>query len=48
MRAAETGETVTEIAARWGFFHFGRFSAAYADFYGEAPSRTIRGGRSQQ
>lgn len=46
MRAAETGQTVTEIAARWGFFHFGRFSATYSQFFGEAPSRTVRGSRT--
>lgn len=47
LRAANTGETVTEIASRWGFWHFGRFSATYAEQFGEPPSRTARAGRSE-
>ncbi|OIV35479.1 hypothetical protein BIV57_21350 [Mangrovactinospora gilvigrisea] len=34
--------TVAEIAARWGFVHFGRFSALYRERFGEAPSETLR------
>ncbi|MCL2580948.1 MAG: AraC family transcriptional regulator [Streptosporangiales bacterium] len=34
--------SVTEIAARWGFFHTGRFSQAYRAAYAELPSETIR------
>lgn len=33
--------TVTDIARRWGFNHMGRFSAAYADRFGEYPRRTL-------
>jgi AraC family transcriptional regulator, ethanolamine operon transcriptional activator len=33
--------SVTEVASRWGFYHFGRFSAAYRRLFGEAPSATI-------
>ena len=33
-------QTVTEIAARWGFFHFGRFALEYGKEYGERPSET--------
>ena len=32
---------VTEIAARAGFTHFGRFSAEYRRRYGEKPSQTL-------
>lgn len=35
------GDTVTAIAARWGFPHRGRFAAAYRDSYGVAPRRTL-------
>lgn len=35
------GDTVTAIAARWGFPHRGRFAAAYRDTYGVAPRRTL-------
>jgi AraC family ethanolamine operon transcriptional activator len=31
---------VSEVAVRWGFFHFGRFSAAYRHLFGELPSVT--------
>lgn len=34
--------TVADIAYRWGFSHLGRFAAAYAREYGEAPSTTLR------
>jgi len=33
--------TVSQTAARWGFFHFGRFAAAYRSHFGEAPSATL-------
>lgn len=35
--------TVTEVAARWGFAHPGRFAASYRDAFAELPSRTLRG-----
>jgi AraC-like DNA-binding protein len=34
--------TVSEVAQRHGFFHFGRFAATYRNRFGEAPSRTLR------
>ena len=41
--AAEPGAvTVTEVAARWGFVHPGRFAAAYRQRFAELPSDTIR------
>ncbi|MEW2416476.1 helix-turn-helix transcriptional regulator [Streptomyces sp. NPDC046866] len=36
------GATVTDIAARWGFTHAGRFAAAYRRAYGEPPRTTLR------
>jgi AraC-like DNA-binding protein len=37
--------TVTEIAARWGFLHQGKFAAQYRARFGAAPSETLRGVR---
>jgi AraC-like DNA-binding protein len=34
--------TVSAIASRWGFLHFGRFAKEYAERYGETPSETLR------
>lgn len=34
--------SVKDICLKWGFFHFGRFSAAYRTVYGENPSDTRR------
>ncbi|MFI7117383.1 helix-turn-helix domain-containing protein [Amycolatopsis sp. NPDC049868] len=36
-----SGATVTEIAARWGFFHPGRFAHHYRIAYGDPPYRTL-------
>jgi len=35
------GDTVSAIAARWGFAHAGRFSMAYHAAYGCSPSQTL-------
>jgi len=34
--------TVTKESLRWGFWHFGDFSRAYKDCFGELPSNTLR------
>ncbi|MGW2635721.1 helix-turn-helix transcriptional regulator [Streptomyces sp. NPDC001348] len=39
----QAGTTVTEIAARWGFFHPGRFAALHRDAYGRSPQETLLG-----
>jgi AraC-like DNA-binding protein len=36
------GDTVTDIALRWGFSHLGRFASEYRRRYGETPSQTRR------
>ncbi|MGI5516379.1 helix-turn-helix transcriptional regulator [Streptomyces sp. CA-106131] len=38
------GATVTEIAARWGFYHPGRFASLYRTTYRRAPHQTLNGG----
>ncbi|MGW5267597.1 AraC family transcriptional regulator [Rhodococcus sp. NPDC003994] len=40
---ADDDSTVTEVAARWGLLHTGRFAAAYRRKYGVPPSATRRG-----
>jgi len=41
LRADIRSVSVTAVATRWGFYHFGRFSAAYRRLFGEVPSATI-------
>ena len=42
---AEPEESVTAIAASWGFGHLGRFSIEYRRRFGESPSETLRRNR---
>ncbi len=43
LRNAQSGSTtVTDVAMNWGFWHFGEFSRAYKNCFGEVPSRTLR------
>lgn len=35
--------SVTDVAARWGFFHLGRFSQVYRSAFHELPSQTLAG-----
>jgi AraC-like DNA-binding protein len=37
--------SVTDVALKWGFCHFGRFSQIYRMRYGLTPSRTLRSAR---
>lgn len=40
--ADPTTETVSLIAANWGFHHLGRFAGIYRERWGESPSETLR------
>jgi len=43
LRAYGPGEVrVTDVALRWGFTHFGRFSVDYRRMFGERPSETLK------
>ncbi|OBF27834.1 AraC family transcriptional regulator [Mycobacterium sp. ACS1612] len=43
LTSGRTHSTVTEIAARWGFAHTGRFAVLYRQTYGQSPHSTLRG-----
>jgi AraC-like DNA-binding protein len=43
IRADRMSDTVTAIAARWGFMHSGRFAVLYRETYGQSPHTTLRG-----
>jgi len=42
LQAARPGATVTDIATRWGFTHFGRFAQSYRARFGCTPRQTLR------
>jgi len=42
LRRPASDATVTDVATRWGFFHFGRFATYYREAFGEPPSATLR------
>ncbi|BBY19695.1 helix-turn-helix transcriptional regulator [Mycolicibacterium litorale] len=44
LAADRTHETVTQIAAKWGFAHTGRFAVAYREKFRVSPHLTLRGG----
>ena len=42
MAASQGTTTVSAEALKWGFWHFGEFSRAYKECFGELPSDTLR------
>ncbi|MFN3642866.1 MAG: AraC family transcriptional regulator [Gemmobacter sp.] len=42
LAAGVPGTTVTDVALRWGFQHFGRFAEIYRARFGETPRDTLR------
>ena len=45
LAATPGSTTVSAEALNWGFWHFGEFSRAYKDCFGELPSETLRSNR---
>jgi adenylate cyclase len=45
--AGAEGASITDVATRHGFNHFGRFSSHYRRRFGETPSATLRRSRAQ-
>jgi AraC-like DNA-binding protein len=41
-RSSHREVTVAQVALRWGFDHFGRFSVDYHNLFGETPTTTLR------
>jgi transcriptional regulator GlxA family with amidase domain len=42
LAATQGSSTVSAEALKWGFWHFGEFSRAYKECFGELPSDTLR------
>ena len=42
LAATHGSTTVSAAALDWGFWHFGEFSRAYKECFGELPSDTLR------
>jgi AraC-like DNA-binding protein len=42
LAASQRSTTVSAVALDWGFWHFGDFSRAYKECFGELPSDTLR------
>lgn len=46
--SADDKTTVSDVASRWGFLHFGRFAADYQRTFGEKPHETLRGSKQKR
>jgi AraC-like DNA-binding protein len=42
LAATHGSTTVSAVALDWGFWHFGEFSRAHKECFGELPSDTLR------
>ena len=43
LRQGSASDTrVGDVAAKWGFWHLGRFAGDYKAMFGELPSETVR------
>jgi len=40
--ASENGESITDIANRWGFWHMGQFARDYRKMFGQLPSESLK------
>jgi AraC family ethanolamine operon transcriptional activator len=47
LAAPRGSTTISAEALKWGFWHFGEFSRAYKDCFGELPSDTLRRKRNE-
>jgi len=41
------GESISEIAMAWGFYHLGRFSEQYRQLFNEQPRTTVKQNRKK-
>ena len=48
LAASQASTTVSAEATRWSFWHFGEFSRAYKECFGELPSDTLRRPRGEE
>jgi AraC family transcriptional regulator, ethanolamine operon transcriptional activator len=42
LRNDATSQSIGDVAARWGMWHWSRFSQEYKETFGELPSQTRR------
>lgn len=40
--SASAGESIADVAARWGFYHCSNFASSYYKEFGERPSETVK------
>jgi AraC family ethanolamine operon transcriptional activator len=40
---ADKSQSVSDIAAQWGFWHLSQFAQDYKQLFGESPSKTLAG-----